>query len=181
MFTLRTAAAAAASTLALLGAGAAAAPGASAAPNQYTMDNVQLTLYGGQDGDNITSDNDNPRGIAWPKSNAHPSSIHTLAGGNGTWENPTTLAVANPRKGGPFQPGTRFYIPAVHRYFIAEDTCAECLHDLHRSTPVQHVDMWAGKNATQRSMNAYPANGRHKIIVNPSKGMQVTSGPLLTH
>ena len=166
-------------TVALLGAGAAtiAAP-AGAYGGDEKIRNVHLTLYGGQGGDNITGDNSNPRGIAWPREDGYPT-IHNLAGGDGSWQHPITLAVA---KHGPFKPGTRFFIPAVHRYFIAEDTCEQCGKDWNNGHQ-QHVDMWAGKNATPAAMNDFPASGyNHTIIVNPTPDHKVdTTGPLLTH
>ena len=171
-----------ATTVGITSLGLSITPAASAYADNEKIYNVQLTLYGGKDNDNITPDNDNPRGIAWPKDDPayKRKTIHKLASGDGTWENPTTLAVADPAHGGPFSPGTRFYIPAVHRYFIAEDTCHECLQDWHNGKQ-QHVDMWAGKNATQKALNSYPANGPHTIIVNPHPGRRVDKGPLLTH
>jgi hypothetical protein len=179
MKTIRAVAATALTTVSLAGVAAVVAPSASAYSGNEKIKNVQLTLFGGKDGDNITDDNPDPRGIAWPVDDGYPT-IHHRAAGNGTWENPTTLAVADPDEGGQFTPGTRFYIPTVHRYFIAEDTCDECLDDLNDSG-LTHVDMWAGKNATSKAMDSYPANGRHTIIINPGPGRTVDKGPLLTH
>lgn len=170
-----------ATTVGITSLGLSITPAASAYAYNETINNVQLTLYGGKDNDNITPDNDNPRGIAWPANDPayKGKTIHKLASGDGTWANPITLAVADPKKGGPFSPGTRFYIPAVRRYFIAEDTCGQCTRDWRKGK--QHVDMWAGKNATQKAMNSYPANGRNPIIVNPDPNLPVDKGPLLTH
>jgi len=55
--------------------------------------------------------------------------IHEMAGGMGTYEDPITIAVGHSIVDGvstpDFEPGTRFYIPNVRRYFIVEDVCGD--------------------------------------------------------
>src|SRR5262249_43160072 len=70
------------------------------------------------------ADNDPPgsREIAYPKSDDYPT-IHDEAGGKGTFADPITAAVKDT---GTFPIGTRIYYPAVKKYFIVEDSCANC-------------------------------------------------------
>ena len=55
--------------------------------------------------------------------------IHQVAGGTGTWQDPTTVAVGHSIINGQdildWAAGTRFYIPNLRRYFIVEDTCGD--------------------------------------------------------
>ena len=53
-----------ATTVGITSLGLSITPAASAYADNEKIYNVQLTLYGGKDNDNITPDNDNPRGIA---------------------------------------------------------------------------------------------------------------------
>jgi len=65
--------------------------------------NVMVTFYG-------WPDNDPPSDIiAYPKSD-YPSCVHNHAGGNGTYEDPITVAVITKDNGGNWEPGTRMYL-----------------------------------------------------------------------
>ena len=80
---------------------------------------VKLTFYGWPD-----NDPPNSAKIASPI-------LHREAGGAGTYDDPTTVAVK-----GPWAPGTRMYLPYLSRYLIVEDLCASCTNDW--------IDVWAG-------------------------------------
>jgi 3D (Asp-Asp-Asp) domain-containing protein len=95
--------------------------------------------------------------------------LHKEAGGQGTYADPITVAVAD----GSFKPGTRFYIPKVKRYVIVEDSGA--------SDGNNHLDMWIGgkggsKNAVSKCMDRI--TGKTGAEMNPPKGRAVMSGPI---
>lgn len=102
--------------------------------------------------------------------------IHQLAGGIGTYDDPTTVAVDHLPDGTlQFRKGTRFYVPNVRRYFIAEDTTGEL------APGTVHLDMWSGgQTSTQQS--AYDCmshvTGHYLVICNPAKDYAVVSGPM---
>ena len=66
--------------------------------------------------------------IAYSKSDGFPT-LHTEAGGSGTYVDPITIAVGHVITKGEskpdFPPGTIFYIPNVRRYFVVEDVCGD--------------------------------------------------------
>lgn len=97
--------------------------------------------------------------------------LHQKAGGQGTFEDPITTAVASSS----FPPGTRFYIPPIKRYVIVEDSGA--------SDGQNHLDIWVGgqghsKGDSDACMNSF--TGNHSIIQNPGPGHPVTPGELTT-
>ena len=85
---------------------------------------VKLTFYGWPD-----NDPPNSAAIHYPG----PPPRHGQAGGSGTYDNPTTVAV---RKGSRWKPGTRMYLPHLAKYLIVEDSCASCTADW--------IDVWVG-------------------------------------
>ncbi|GAA3435694.1 hypothetical protein [Kutzneria kofuensis] len=131
-----------------------------AAPPQQANPNAsgQITFYG-------AADNDPPgsREIAFP------DVMHGRAGGTGTFDDPITFAAQQ----GSFKPGTKIYVPDVRRYFILEDTCANCAGS--------HVDLWAGA-ATDRGIvkceDSLTRNGSRPYQVNPPAGLAVSPGDL---
>ena len=121
-------------------------------------------------------------GYGWPD-NDPPGTITSgprgHAGGSGTYADPITLAVGyvGERPDIPYR--TRFYVPNVRRYFVVEDTCAECHR--HPAGVNVWVDMWVGGNgrdnaAVLRCEDAL--TGDHKIVRNPKRGLPVVAGPL---
>lgn len=95
--------------------------------------------------------------------------VHKEAGGQGTYSDPITVAVAD----GSFKPGTRFYIAKVKRYVIVEDSGA--------SDGNNHLDMWIGgkggsKGAVSKCMDRI--TGKTSAEMNPPKGRPVMSGPI---
>jgi hypothetical protein len=123
-------------------------------------------------------------GYGWPDNSPPGTAIsnpilHQGAGGIGTYADPITIAVGYVGAVRDYPPGTRFYIPNVRRYFIAEDTCAAC-----HSTPAgasTWVDMWVGGNGTNDAGVLACENaltGKHTLIMNPDPNRLVVSGPL---
>jgi beta-glucanase (GH16 family) len=67
--------------------------------------------------------------IDWPKDAGYPT-VHNTAGGVGTFNDPITAAIDS--KNGPdgdvpfnssYTIGEKFYVPRLHLYFVAEDSC----------------------------------------------------------
>jgi hypothetical protein len=92
----------------------------------------ELTFYG-------YPDNDPPgAGIALP-------TIHSKAGGTGTYADPVTFASAPSE----FKAGTILYVPLLKKYVIMEDTCAQCTSDW--SAGKRHIDVWMNSDSTNGS------------------------------
>jgi hypothetical protein len=130
--------------------------------------NAYITLYG-------WPDNSPPgAGIWWP-------SVHTLAGGTGTYADPISLAVGYVGSTPDIPAGTRFYIPNVRKYFIVEDGCAAC-HATPAGTSIW-VDMWTGGNGTNDAAvvtceNSMPVTGKFTVVENPDPNRVVVVGSL---
>jgi 3D (Asp-Asp-Asp) domain-containing protein len=95
--------------------------------------------------------------------------VHKDAGGQGTYSDPITVAVAD----GSFKPGTRFYIPKVQRYVIVEDSGA--------SDGDNHLDMWVGgKGGSESSVSKCMdrITGSTTAEQNPPAGRPVLAGPI---
>jgi len=95
--------------------------------------------------------------------------LHQKAGGQGTYADPITTAVASSS----FPPGTRFYIPPIKRYVIVEDSGA--------SDGQNHLDIWVGgqghsKSDSDACMDDFTGNAT--IIQNPAPGHPVVPGEL---
>ncbi|MFC0431253.1 hypothetical protein [Kutzneria buriramensis] len=141
----------------------AAPPPAQQPPARQPSPNASgpITFYG-------AADNDPPgsRQIAFP------NVMHGQAGGTGTFADPITFAAQQGR----FAPGTKIYVPDVQRYFILEDTCADC------SGP--HIDLWTGA-ATDRGIvrceNSLTRNGSRPYQLNPPAGLPVSPGDLYSN
>jgi hypothetical protein len=75
--------------------------------------------------------------------------------------------------------GTKFYIPNVRRYFVVQDTCAEC--HVTPSGSSTWVDMWTGGNGTNNAgvlACEDAVTGNHTIIRNPDANRAVVPGAL---
>jgi 3D (Asp-Asp-Asp) domain-containing protein len=114
-------------------------------------------------------DNDPPgNGIAYPQ-------IHSGAGGTGTYSDPVTFAT-DPKE---YKPGTKIYIPYLKKYFIMEDSCAQCITDWKSNK--RHVDLWVGGKSSSGSalINCEDSLTRTStIIVNPTSSHTVVTTPL---
>ena len=163
-------------------------PAASFAASQ-TITKVYITWYGFNDNScNVENEHD-CNTIAYPKSDGYPTKHNVATEGKGTYADPVTFATAANDSGGnaEFKPGTILYIPLVHKYFIMEDQCAECITDWKKKH--YHVDLWMGPSFEQ---NAGPLNacedkltqgdsgssGTGTIIVNPANNLAVDTTPL---
>jgi 3D (Asp-Asp-Asp) domain-containing protein len=118
----------------------------------------QITFYG-------AADNDPPGS----REIAYPNVLHGQAGGTGTFDDPITFAAQQ----GQFRPGTKIYVPDVKRYFILEDTCADCVG--------AHIDLWTGA-ATDRGIvrceDSLTRGGSRPYQLNPPTGLPVSPGDL---
>lgn len=118
--------------------------------------------------------------------------IHKKAGGVGTYANPTTVAVGHSIISGKdildWPAGTRFYIPALKRYFIVEDTCGDgrkpqngpC-HVGFPKSATTWLDVWVGgKNSTRAKSDACMNNMTkvYTVVKDPRPGRQVTAGDI---
>lgn len=116
--------------------------------------------------------------------------IHSRAGGSGTYADPITIAVGHVVNGGrhalDYPAGTRFYIKALRKYAIVEDTCGDggapqngpC-HTGHRGHP--WLDIYvdgaqAGRRASAACANRITAV--HVIVQNPRPNYPVLAGAL---
>lgn len=116
-------------------------------------------------------DNDPPNSaaIAYPR-------IHTHAGGTGSYADPITAAVGT-SNGVPYlKPGSRFYVPALRRYFVVEDQCAECT--------ARWFDLWVdGRGDTKREAFRCMSKitGSRQVILNPPSGYPVVAGAIASN
>jgi hypothetical protein len=121
---------------------------------------VKLTFYGYPDNDPPNSSR-----IAYP-------GLHNQAGGSGTYDDPTTVAVK-----GPWRPGTRMYLPYLSKYLIVEDLCATCTRNW--------IDVWAGGvgkpgSSVRACQDAlyHGAGGTADVEIDPPAGKPVNAGVL---
>jgi len=138
-------------------------PPPAAAPPPGRQLTVQLTGYSFQD--------NTPPG----SSQVCCSVLHSVAGGQGTFEDPITVAVpGSAGQGMLFTQGTRFYLPTVQRYVIVEDSGASAYG-------LPHLDMWVdgrggSLSAVENCMDAI--TGRVPAELNPPPGRPVIAGPI---
>jgi hypothetical protein len=105
--------------------------------------------------------------------------LHSNAGGTGTYADPITIAVGDSGSKLDYPAGTRFYLPHLEKFFIVEDTCANC-HAGHSGYP--HLDMWIGGqsvSASKADQCAYAITDIHTIIENPSPNHVVYPGAVI--
>ena len=133
-----------------------------------------ITFYGWPDND--------PPG----KAIAHPV-VHQLAGGDGTYCNPTTFATERANNAAiPY--GTKIYVPFLKQYFVREDDCAPS------GPPVGHgnngcyklwFDLWIGGNAKSKTKavvdceDSMTPSAKVSAIVDPDANQPVAlPGPI---
>lgn len=122
-------------------------------------------------------------GFSW-QDNTPPGSakvskpvLHEQAGGQGTFEDPITVAVPG-KGGGIWKAGAKFYLPTVRRYVIVEDTGASAAP----SGQDGHLDMWIGgrggtRSATDACMDKI--TGKNVLAeLNPPPDRPVLKGPI---
>ena len=135
------------------------------APKQIMLHTTGYSFQDNQGGDNATIS----CGI-----------LHKTAGGKGTYDDPTTVAVPGHAGQGTETPcGTRFYVPKYQKYFIVEDTGATKYDDAH------HIDIYVGgqdgsKDASYKCQEAVTTEDGSPTpaIVNPPPGRPVRPGPI---
>ncbi len=135
-------------------------------------------------------------GYGWPDNTPAGGAIsngviHSSAGGTGSYSDPITLAVGHSILNGvdilDYPAGTKFYIPALRRYFIVEDTCGG--GDSPQNGPCHTgyqgnvwLDAWiGGQNQNSSSVLACEdtITGIHTVIKNPASNYVVVSGSIL--
>lgn len=103
---------------------------------------------------------------------AYLNGVEGNAGGDGTYDNPITIAVGYVGSKGDYAYGTVFYISGLQAYFVAQDTCAACHKD-------GHLDVYAGDNSGNAILNCeYAMTGNYQVIQNPSPDYPVITGSL---
>lgn len=134
-------------------------------------------------------------GYGWPDNTPASAAIsngviHNLAGGTGTYTDPITIAVGHSIINGKdildYPEGTKFYIPALKRYAIVEDTCGDgkqpqngpC-HTGYQGHP--WLDIWVGGQGANTS-SVYACEDKitniHTVIQDPASNYSVVSGPI---
>jgi 3D (Asp-Asp-Asp) domain-containing protein len=106
--------------------------------------------------------------------------IHKTAGGAGTYDDPTTVAVPGHDGQNTETPcGTRIYVPKYQKYFIVEDTGATKYSDAH------HIDIYVGGEGfsaadSKKCMNPVTTDGGSPVdaTINPPPGLSVLPGPI---
>jgi hypothetical protein len=129
---------------------------------------VEVTFY-------AAADNDPPGSVDI----AYPNSRHVSAGGTGTYADPLSLAT-DPRE---IRPGVLVYYPAVQKYFVMEDDCAECIDDW-AETRTPHVDLWVSNTSDPAVLGCEAAltpDDPDTIIVNPPADLPVDGKPLFAN
>jgi hypothetical protein len=118
--------------------------------------------------------------------------VHRTAGGTGTFSDPITVAVGHTISGGSdtldWPAGTKFYVPNLRRYLIAEDTCGDgskpqdgpC-HVGFPASATTWLDVWVGGNGGSRN-GADDCMGNitdvWDVLVNPGPDHVVLSGDI---
>jgi hypothetical protein len=134
-------------------------------------------------------------GYGWPDNTPASAEIsdgviHSSAGGTGAFADPITIAVGHSIISGKdildYPKGTKFYIPALKRYFIVEDTCGD--GDSPQDGPCHtgfqgHIwlDAWvggAGANSSSVLACEDKITDFHTVIQNPTSSYVVVTGPI---
>lgn len=100
---------------------------------------------------------------------AFPTILHGLAGGSGTYDDPTTFAAAP----NVLAPGTRIYVPDLRRYFVLEDVCLSC--------GGTHIALWTGSaldDGIRACAGRLGARETRSYQVDPPAGLPVAPGAL---
>lgn len=131
--------------------------------------------------------------IFYPRSDGHQTR-HDTAAGDGTYENPITLAVGWSTAGGDtvsdWPVGKRFYIPTVRKYVIVEDNCGDgeppqdgpC-HSLAEAPDGAStwLDVWVGGKDHSRSLARScmeRLTGLHTVVFQPKATYPVNKGDI---
>lgn len=129
-----------------------------------------VTFYGFDDNDDGDPSNTGTDIVS------HPS-LHQGANEDlGTFERPGTLAADIDF----LTPGTKVYVPALHRYYIMEDTCREC--SVHWKKKKPHVDLYvSGTGRELAECEERLTMESAVIIIDPPPGLPVKEGSACEH
>jgi hypothetical protein len=108
--------------------------------------------------------------------------IHQQAGGTGTYDDPITVSVPGENNAATFPAGTRFYLPSVQRYLIAEDSGAPPGAPGTDTT----LNVWiGGQDGTAAETDAcedqVTGGGTGSAELDPGPGLPVMPGPIYAH
>ncbi|HTA91162.1 MAG TPA: hypothetical protein VK745_16360 [Polyangiaceae bacterium] len=181
------------------GASGAGTDGAASGGAGVTWNKVFVTWYGYDDNSCDTEAQHTCANIAYPMSDGYPTKHDGATEGKGTYDDPVTFAAAvkdDPETfgGATINPGTLIYYPKVKKYFMMEDSCAECT-DQWTATQLLHVDLWMGPSVPPagQTMFGQPLidcedngtdssadNPTDTIIVDPPASLEVDQTMLFT-
>lgn len=102
--------------------------------------------------------------------------VEGKAGGDGSYNNPVTIAVGYVGSVADYPLNTKFYIADLHKYFIAQDTCAAC----HKGNGGKiWLDVYAG-DFKGSGVTSYEESitGNYTVIQNPASDYPVILGSL---
>ena len=132
-----------------------------------------ITFFGWPD--NSPSGN----GIYFKKSQ-FPETVHEVAGGVGTYQDPVTFA-SDPDL---YPAGTKIYLPYLKKYAIMEDVCAGCVENWKNNGRI-HVDIWMESGSTFESelskCQGYWTRRKVEIEIDPPRGKVVDTKPLFNN
>jgi hypothetical protein len=118
--------------------------------------------------------------------------VHTMAGGDGTYEDPVTVAVGHVIEGDQdtldWPAGGRFYVANLRKYLVVEDTCGD--GDSPQDGPCHAgrpddadtwLDVWIGgeggtEQGSKNCMNSI--SGVWDVVVDPQPDLVVNRGAI---
>lgn len=137
------------------------------AQNEGTTISTFVTYYGWADNTPPGTD------IAFP---GQPNTIHTAAGGTGTYDDPITMA-SDPNV---WSVGTKMYLPYIKKYVIMEDICGGCTNN--KNTGKYHIDIWMNSDSrnTDKLLDCENFYTRQSVQaeINPPADREVDNTPL---
>lgn len=105
--------------------------------------------------------------------------LHQSAGGQGTYADPITVSVPATPAGTGYPPGSRFYVPSIQRYVIAEDTGAPPGPPGTDTTLNVWIDGRGGTPAEAEACeDQVTGGGTTTAQLNPPPGLPVMPGPI---
>jgi hypothetical protein len=141
------------------GTNSGSAGGANVGGTGVTWAKVYVTWYGYDDNSCQTEAQHTCANIAYPKSDGYSTLHDGATEGKGNYDDPVTFAAAvkdDPETfgGASIKPGTIIYYPKVKKYFMMEDSCAECT-DEWTATQLLHVDLWMGPSTPPQGQTMF--------------------------
>lgn len=127
--------------------------------------------------------------IAYPRGD-YPTK-HRVAAGQGSYDNPVTLAVGWHQADGPlYKPGSRFYLPFLHKYVMVEDACGDraeagpCYQlDQAPAGASTWLDVWVDGHNHPRSASDLcmdQITDLHTVVFQPKRGYPVHYSSITT-